>query len=170
VQKVANRANIKVTSVPLGGGVEAGMRAKQVDAAILWRSAATKVGYRRSARRFGSRIRAAADDFGRRCGDARYDRPAQRRAQTLAFSNVESARLHEDARRLDRGVLKKYFDDSNADDKAIAMVYKNFIMKINTDASCAPIGKRRRSNRWRRTPRCEGDQVFTQQFVPVKFR
>ena len=66
--------------------------------------------------------------------------------------------------------LKKYFDDSNADDKAIAMVYKNFIMKINTDGSMRPDWEKTSLESLAgRANMPKADQVFTSQFLPVKF-
>jgi ABC-type nitrate/sulfonate/bicarbonate transport system substrate-binding protein len=172
VQKVATGANIKVTSVPLGGGVEAGMRAKQVDAAILWPLGSYKglvTGDLRAVSDLESALPPTISE-----GVAATQDMIDRRSDVLkrwlsaTSKALDYMKTHEG---WTEAFLKKYFDDSNADDKAIAMVYKNFIMKINTDGIMRPDWEKTSLESMATNAAMpKADQVFTQQFVPVKFR
>jgi NitT/TauT family transport system substrate-binding protein len=172
VQKVAAGANVKVTSVPLGGGVEAGLRAKQVDAAILWPLGSYK-GLVSGDLRAVSDLEAALPPTvseGVAATQDMIDRRSDVLKRWLAATSkaLDYMKTHE---AWTEAFLKKYFDDSNADDKAIAMVYKNFIMKINTDGIMRPDWEKTSlESMAANTAMPKADQVFTQQFVPVKYR
>jgi NitT/TauT family transport system substrate-binding protein len=172
VQQTAKGAHIKVTSVPLGGGVETGLRAKQVDAAILWPLGSYKglvTGELRSISDLEAALPPTISEGVASTQDM-IDRRSDVLKRWLAATSkaLDYMKTHET---WTEAFLKKYFDDSNADDKAIAMVYKNFIMKINTDGSMRPEWEKTSLESLAGTPNPpKAEQVFTSQFVPVKFR
>ncbi len=169
VQKVAGLNGIKVTSVPLGGGVEAGLRSKQVDAAILWPLGSYKglvTGDLRAVSDLESALPPTVSE-GVAASQDIIDKRTDVLKRWLAATSkaLDYMKTHES---WTEAFLKDYFDDSNADDKAIAMVYKNFIMKINTDGAMHPDWEK---TSLESTPAVANmsEQVFTSAFVPVKF-
>ncbi len=170
-QRVAKGANIKVTSVPLGGGVEAGLRAKQVDAAILWPLGSYKglvSGDLRAISDLEAALPPTISEGVAATQDIIDKRPDVLKRWLAATSKaLDYMKSHE---AWSEAFLKKYFDYSNADDKAIAMVYKNFILKINTDGAMHPDWEKTSLESLAATPNMpKADQVFTSQFTPVKF-
>jgi NitT/TauT family transport system substrate-binding protein len=130
VQETARNAKISVTSVPLGGGVAAGLNAKQADAAILWPLFSYKGLTTGALRSLASLETALPPTISEGVGaslDIINKRPEVLRrwlnatAKALAYMQKNESWTET--------FLKKYFDDN--DDKSIAMVYKDFLMKVN---------------------------------------
>lgn len=172
VQEVAAGAGIKVTSVPLGGGVEAGLLAKQVDAAILWPLGSYEglvSGDLRAVSNLESSLPPTISE-GVAATQDMIDKRSDVLRRWLAATSKALAymKTHES---WTEAFLKRYFDDSHANDKAIAMVYKDFIMNINTDGIMRPDWEKTSLKSLASNPNMpKADQVFTSEFVPVKFR
>jgi NitT/TauT family transport system substrate-binding protein len=168
-QKVATASKIRITSVPLGDGVEAGLRAKRVDAAIL-SPVGSYNGLVTGDLRAIADLEAAVPPTVSE-GVAAMQSTIDKRSDVLKRWLVATSKAlnymksHES---WSEAFLKKYLDDGNADDKAIAMVYKNVIMKINTDGVMHADWEKN-SLESLATTAPKRDQVFAQSFTPVKF-
>ena len=170
VQKVTRNAKVSVTSVPLGGGVLAGLKSKQVDAAILWPLFSYKGLISGDLRQLASLESSLGPTISEGVGaslDIIDKRPDVLRRWLAATSKALVYMQHNEA--WTETFLKKYFDDT--DDKAIAMTYHDFIMKIN------PTGEMH--DDWKRTalePPAgiaslpPPERVFSTAFVPVRVR
>ncbi len=134
VQAIAARANIKLTSVALAGSVDAGLRAKQVDAAIEWPLASYKgltTGDLRAVADVEASARPAVVD-GIAVAQSTIDKRSEVLKRWLAATAkaVDYMKSHDD---WTLKFLKRYFDED--DDAAVALVYKNYIMKMNPAGS-----------------------------------
>lgn len=170
VQTVAKTAGISVTSVPLGGGVEAGLRAKQVDAAILWPTGSYKglvSGDLRSVSDLESVLPPTISEGVAASQDLIDKKPDVLRRWLGATSKALAYMQGHESWTV--AFLKRYFDDN--DEKSVEMVYKNFIMHVNADGAMRP--------EWEKTALALGsasgiantlppDQVFSASFTPVK--
>jgi NitT/TauT family transport system substrate-binding protein len=170
VQKMARGAKISVTSVPLGGGVAAGLKAKQVDAAIMWPLFSYKgliTGELRSLVSLESALPPTISEGVGASLDLIQKRPdVLRRWLTATSKALAYMQSHE---QWTETFLKKYFEDN--DDKAIAMVYKDFLMKVN------PTGEMHED--WKKTALelpagvtslPPVDKVFSTAFTPIRLR
>ena len=172
VQKTARNAKIAVTSVPLGGGVLAGLKSKQVDAAIMWPLGSYKgliTGDLRAIADLESALPPTISEGVGASLDIIEKRPDVLKRWLKATSKALAyMQTHET---WTETFLKKYFDDT--DDKSIAMVYKDFLMKVN------PTGEMHAD--WKKTalelpPSAAAqtlppvDKVFSTAFTPVRIR
>jgi ABC-type nitrate/sulfonate/bicarbonate transport system substrate-binding protein len=172
VQRAAKSAGITVTTVPLGGGVEAGLKAKQVDAAILWPLFSYKGlidGDLRSVINLETAIRPTISEGVAASSDIIEKRPDVLRRWLAATSKAIVYMQTHESWTVD--YMKKYFDES--DDRVARMVYKNFIMKIRPDGVM--------QSAWIRdslelgesagiTRTLPADKIFSTSFTPVKTR
>jgi NitT/TauT family transport system substrate-binding protein len=170
VQRVAKDANVNVTSVPLGGGVEQGLRSKKVDAAIMWPLGSYKgighgdlraiVNLQTALGPTISEGVAASDDIISKRPDVLRRWLAATSKGLIYMQQHESWTIT---------FLKKYFDDQ--DDKAVALVYSNFLKSIDPSGSMHAD--------WQKTslqlaaPSVvaslpPADQVFSSAFTPIK--
>ncbi len=135
VQRVAKDAGISVTSVPLGGGVESGLRSKRVDAAILWPLGSYKgVGHgdlrvivnlqTALGPTISEGIAASYDIMNRNGGDV------LRRWLAASSKGLIYMQQH---RPWTETFLKSYFDDQ--DEAAIGLVYSDFLTKVDPGGS-----------------------------------
>lgn len=170
VLSAAKAANITVNTVPLGGGVDAGLRAKQVDAAILWPMYSYKGlinGDFRSIDDLGATMRPTVSEGVAASQDLIEKRPDVLRRWLAATSKtIAYMHAHEG---WTVAFLKRYFSDD--DDRTAKMVYTNFIMKIRTDGimqqdwmkDALALGSSTGINSTVST-----DSVFTTAFIPIK--
>lgn len=137
VQVAAKAAGITVTNVPLGGGVLAGIRAKQVDAGIL----SAPQSYKALA---SGDLRVAADlepllppsvSEGVTASDAFIEQKPDALRRWLAATSkaLVYMQTHES---WSVAFIRRYDDDN--DDRAATLTFKNFIMKINPDGAMRP--------------------------------
>ncbi|HXF34480.1 MAG TPA: ABC transporter substrate-binding protein [Candidatus Acidoferrales bacterium] len=172
VQRAAKNAGITVTTVPLGGGVDAGLRAKQVDAAILWPLFSYKGlvdGDLRSIINLETALRPTVSEGVAASADLIEKRPDVLRRWLAATSKAVVYMQGHESWTVD--YLKKYFDES--DDRVARLVYRNFIMKIRPDGAMQPA--------WEQDALELGaaagvahvlpaDKVFSTAFTPIKSR
>ncbi len=169
VQRVAADAKISVTSVPLGGGVEAGLRSKKVDAAILWPLGSYKglghgdlrvvINLRNALGPTVSEGVAASDDLITKRPDA------LRRWLTATSRGLIYMQQHES---WTVSFLKSYFDDQ--DEKAIELVYSDFLKSI--DPASTMHGDWEKTSLQLAAPNLvaslpPANQVFTSAFTPI---
>jgi len=138
VQRAAAKAGITVQTVPLGAtAVAPALKAKQVDAAILWPVFSYKGlanGDFRSIVNLGATVEPSVSEGWAATNEIIEKRPdALRRwleanAKTIAYLNS-----HEDWA---IAFLKRYFDEN--DDSVIKLVYEDFIKHINPDGVMKP--------------------------------
>lgn len=172
VQRCAKDANVNVTSVPLGGGVEEGLRAKKVDAAILWPLGSYKGlvhGDLRSILSLRTALGPTISEGVVASDDLITKRPdALRRFLAATSKGLVYMQQNES---WTVAFLKRYFDDQ--DDKAVAQVYSDFLKSVD------PSGDMHAD--WQKTslqlaaPNIvaslpPADQVFSSAFTPVKVR
>jgi ABC-type nitrate/sulfonate/bicarbonate transport system substrate-binding protein len=172
VQQVAKTAGISVTTIPLGGGVEPGLRAKQVDAAILWPLGSYKgltSGELRSLADLESMLPATVSEGVAASDDLITNHPDVLRRWLAATS--KALRYMQTHELWSVQFLKRYFDDP--DDKTARMVVDHFINKIPVDGAMRP--------EWMRQALTLGaasgisttlsvDRVFSTAFTPVPVR
>ena len=137
VQRVAKSAKISMTSVPLDAGVQNGLMAKRVDAAVLWAPASYQG-------LMGGELRALVDlaaaipptvSEGIAASQAMIDkRPLVLRRWLAATSNA--VRYMQNNQIWSEKFLKRYLGDS--DDQSVHMVYENVIMKIGVAGTMHP--------------------------------
>jgi NitT/TauT family transport system substrate-binding protein len=171
VNRVARLSGISVNTIPLGGGgVLPGLKAKQVDAAILWPLYSYKGivdGSLRPVVDLGAKLPpsisegvAASDELIEKKPDV-LKRWLSATAKTLAYMQG-----HED---WSVKFLGGYFDES--DPRVLDMVYKEFIMKIHADGNMQPdwmkdsLANDAFTGGEHALPQ---DKVFTTAFVPIK--
>ena len=169
-QRVAANAKITVQSVPLGGGVEAGLRSKKVDAAILWPLGSYKglghgdlrsiIGLQAALGPTVSEGICASDNLISKRPDV------LRRWLAATSRGLAYMQQHES---WTIAFLKKYFDDQ--DEKAIGLVYTDFLKNI--DPSGSMHADWQKSSLQLGAPNVvaslpPADQVFSPAFTPIK--
>jgi NitT/TauT family transport system substrate-binding protein len=171
VQRAATQANITVQTVPLGApAVMPALKAKQVDAAILWPVFSYKGiadGDFRSIDDLGATFEPSVSEGWAATNDIIEKRPdvlrrwLEANAKTLAYMKT-----HED---WTIKFLKHYFDEQ--DDRVIKLVYDNFIKNISPDGVMKP--------EWMKASldlaasanfatKLTVEQVYSTKFTPVK--
>lgn len=137
VQRVARSLKIRMTSVPLDAGVEAGLRAKRVDAAVLWPPASyggLMDGDLRALVDLEAALPPTVSEGIAASSDLIDRRPDVLRRWLSATSNaIRYMQGNED---WSEGFLKRYYGD--ADDQSIDMLYRNVILKINPSGAMHP--------------------------------
>jgi NitT/TauT family transport system substrate-binding protein len=132
VHRVASIEGISVNTVPLGGGVVPGVKAKQVDAAIVWPIYSYKSiadGSLLSIYSLGDKLPPSISEGIAASGDL-VNKQVDVLKRWLAATSMTVAYMqaHED---WSEKFLKDYFKESN--DQVVAAVYKDFIMNIRPD-------------------------------------
>ena len=171
VQRAAAQAKITVQTIPLGApAVMPALKAKQVDAAILWPVFSYKGladGDFRSIDDLGATFEPSVSEGWAATGDIIEKRPdvlrrwLEANAKTLAYMKT-----HED---WTIKFLKHYFDEQ--DDHVIKLVYDNFIKNISPDGVMKP--------EWMQASldlaananlgtKLTVEQVYSTKFTPVK--
>jgi NitT/TauT family transport system substrate-binding protein len=169
-QRVTKDAGVTVTSVPLGGGVEAGLRSKKVDAAILWPLGSYKGIGHGDLRPIINLHNALGPTISE--GVAASDEIMTKRPDVLRRWLAATSRgliymqQHES---WTVSFLKKYFDDQ--DDKAVELVYSDFLKSI--DPSGSMHGDWQKTSLSLAAPNIvaslpPADQVFSSAFTPIK--
>lgn len=171
VQRAAAKAGIKVQTVPLGApAVMPALKAKQVDAAILWPIFSYKGladGDFRSVDDLGATMEPSVSEGWAASGDIIQNRPAVLNRWLEANSKaIVYMQTHEDWA---IAFLKRYFDEK--DDHVVKFVLDNFIKRINPDGVMQP--------QWMQASlelaasagmetKLTTDQVFSTAFTPIK--
>jgi len=171
VQRAAAKAGIKVQTVPLGApAVMPALKAKQVDAAILWPIFSYKGiadGDFRSIDDLGATFEPSVSE-----GWAATDNLIQKRPDVLRrwleanAKTIVYMQSHED---WTVAFLKKYFDEK--DDQVVKLVFKNFIMRINPDGVMKPEWMQASLNLATSAgmqTKLTADQIFSTAFTPIK--
>jgi NitT/TauT family transport system substrate-binding protein len=131
-QSAAKISNVSINTVPLGGGVVPGLKAKQVDAAIVWPIYSYKSMTDKSLRPIFS----LSDNLppsiseGIAASNAMINQHKEALGRWLAATSltVTYMQSHEE---WSETFLKDYFKEDNAD--VVAAVYNDFIMNIRAD-------------------------------------
>ncbi len=136
--RVASIAGISVNTVPLGGGgVVPGVKAKQVDAAIVWPIFSYKAiveGSLRPVFSLGERLPASVSEGMAATRDMIDNRPEVLKRWLAATSEtITYMQSHES---WTEDFLKEYFKEDNP--QVLKEVYKDFIMKIRADGLMKP--------------------------------
>jgi ABC-type nitrate/sulfonate/bicarbonate transport system substrate-binding protein len=131
-QRVATIAGITVNTVPLGGGVVPGVKAKQVDAAIVWPIFSYKSISDNSLRpifSLGDKLPPSISE-GVAVSNDLIDKHADvlKRWLTATSMTITYMQTHED---WSETFLKDYFKENS--DEVVTAVYKDFIMDIRAD-------------------------------------
>ena len=171
VQRAAAKAGITVQTVPLGApAVMPALKAKQVDAAILWPIFSYKGladGDFRSIDDLGATFEPSVSEGWAASNDIIQKRPAVLRRWLEANSKaIVYMQSHEDWA---IGFLKHYFDEK--DDHVVKLVIDNFIKRINPDGVMKP--------EWMQASlelaasagmetKLTADQIFSTAFTPIK--
>lgn len=171
VQQAAAKAAIKVRTVPLGApAVMPALRAKQVDAAILWPIFSYKGiadGDFRSIDDLGATMEPSVSEGWAASRDMTQNRPAVlRRWLEANAKTIIYLQSHEDWAIT---FLKHYFDEK--DDHVVKLVVDKFIKNINADGVMKP--------QWMKTSmelaassgmetKLTADQIFSTAFTPIK--
>lgn len=137
LQRVAKSANITMTSVPLDAGVENGLMAKRVDAAVLGPPASYQGlmgGELRALVDLGASIPATVSEGIAASAEMIDKRPDVLRRWLSATSNA--VRYMQNNQIWSEKFLKRYLGDS--DDQSVHMVYENVIMKIGIAGTMHP--------------------------------
>ncbi len=171
VQQAAKKAGITVQSIPLGAAaVMPALKAKQVDAAILWPTFSYKGlvdGDFRSIDDLGATMESSVSEGWAATNELIQKRPAvlhrwlEANAKAIAYMQA-----HED---WSIKFLKDYFDEKN--ERVIKMVFDNFIVHINPDGVMKP--------EWIKTSlelaassgskeKLVPEQIFSNEFTPIK--
>src|SRR5262249_3748313 len=132
--RVASLSGITVETVPLGGGVVPGVKAKQVDAAIVWPMFSYKSmvdGSLRQVFSLGEKLPPSVSEGMAALDDMIEKRPALLKRWLAATAETISHMQADEA--WTEGFLKEYFKEDNQ--QAIELVYKQFIMHIRADGS-----------------------------------
>ncbi len=136
--RVASLAGISVNTVPLGGGgVVAGVKAKQVDAAIVWPIFSYKAiveGSLRPVFSLGEKLPASVSEGMAATQDMIDNRPELLKRWLAATSETITYMQSHEAWTED--FLKEYFKEDNP--QVLKAVYKDFIMKIRADGLMKP--------------------------------
>jgi NitT/TauT family transport system substrate-binding protein len=171
VQRAAAKAGITVQTVPLGApAVMPALKAKQVDAAILWPIFSYKGiadGDFRSVDDLGATMEPSVSEGWAATADLIQNRPAvlhrwlEANAKTIVYMQT-----HED---WTVAFLKHYFDEQ--DDQVVKLVFEKFIMRINPDGVMKP--------EWMQASlelatsagmetKLTTEQIFSTAFTPIK--
>jgi len=171
VQRAAAKAGIAVQTIPLGAAaVMPALKARQVDAAILWPVFSYKGiadGDFRSILDLGATMEPSVSEGWAVTSEIMQKRPAVLRhwleanAKTVAYMQT-----HED---WTNKFLKNYFEEK--DDRVVKLVYDNFIKRINPDGVMQP--------EWIKASlelaasagseiKLPPDQIFSSEFTPIK--
>lgn len=171
VQRAATQAKITVQTIPLGApAVMPALKAKQVDAAILWPVFSYKGladGDFRSIDDLGATFEPSVSEGWAATGDIIEKRPdvlrrwLEANAKTLAYMKT-----HED---WTIQFLKHYFDEQ--DDRVIKLVYDNFIKNISPDGVMKPEWMQASLNLAASAnlgTKLTVEQVYSTKFTPIK--
>jgi NitT/TauT family transport system substrate-binding protein len=171
VQRAAAKAGITAQTVPLGAAaVMPALKAKQVDAAILWPIFSYKGiadGDFRSIDDLGATMEASVSEGWAASNSLIQKRPAvlhqwlEANAKAIIYMQE-----HED---WTIGFLKRYFEEQ--DDHVVKLVFDNFIKRINPDGVMKP--------EWMQASlelsasagmetKLTADQIFSTEFTPIK--
>jgi ABC-type nitrate/sulfonate/bicarbonate transport system substrate-binding protein len=130
--RVAAMSNVSINTVPLGGGVVPGLKAKQVDAAVVWPIYSYKSIIDRSLEpifSLGDNLPPSISEGVAVSGDMINKHPDTLKRWLFATSmTVSYMQSHED---WTESFLKEYFKEDNVD--VARTVYKDFIMNIRAD-------------------------------------
>jgi ABC-type nitrate/sulfonate/bicarbonate transport system substrate-binding protein len=171
VQQAAAKAGITVQTIPLGApAVMPALKAKQVDAAILWPIFSYQGladGDFRSVDNLGATMEPSVSEGWAASSDLIQKHPAVLRRWLEANAKaIIYMQTHED---WTTAFLKKYFDEK--DDHVIKLVIDNFIKHINPNGVMKP--------QWMQTSlalaasagmktKLTADQIFSTEFTPIK--
>jgi NitT/TauT family transport system substrate-binding protein len=171
VQRAAAKAGITVQTIPLGApAVMPALKAKQVDAAILWPIFSYKGiadGDFRSIDDLGATMEASVSEGWAASNEMIQNRPAVLRRWLEANARtIVYLQSHDDWA---IGFLKGYFDEK--DDHVVKLVLDNFIKRINPDGVMKP--------EWMQASlalaasagmetKLRVDQIFSSAFTPIK--
>jgi NitT/TauT family transport system substrate-binding protein len=171
VQQVAAKAGITVQTIPLGASaVMPALKAKQVDAAILWPIFSYKGladGDFRSIDDLGATMEPSVSEGWAASNELIQNRPAVLRRWLEA--NAKAIVYLQSHENWAIGFLKHYFDEK--DDDVIKLVLDNFIRRINPDGVMKP--------EWMKASldlaasagmetKLTADQIFSTAFTPIK--
>jgi NitT/TauT family transport system substrate-binding protein len=137
VQRVAKTLKITMTSVPLDAGVEAGLKARRVDAAVIWPPASYQGlmdGDLRALVDLEAALPPTISEGIAASSDMIDKRPDVLRRWLSATTNA--VRYMQNNAGWSEDFLKRYLGD--ADDQSVDMVYRNVIMKINPSGAMHP--------------------------------
>ncbi len=171
VQRAAAKAGITVQTIPLGAAaVMPALKAKQVDAAILWPVFSYKGladGDFRSIDDLGATMEPSVSEGWAVTSEIMQKRPAVLRRWLEANAKaIVYMQTHED---WSIKFLKNYFDER--DDRVVRLVYDNFIKRINPDGVMRP--------EWIKASldlaasagteiKLAPEQIFSMEFTPIK--
>jgi len=171
VQRAATKAGIKVQTVPLGApAVMPALKAKQVDAAILWPIFSYKGiadGDFRSLDDLGATMEPSVSEGWAATADLIDKHPAvlhrwlEANAKTIIYMQT-----HED---WTITFLKHYFDEQ--DDNVVKLVIDKFIKHMNPDGAMRPEWKQaslKLAASAGMETKLTADQIFSDAFTPVK--
>jgi NitT/TauT family transport system substrate-binding protein len=170
-QRAAKKAGVKVNTIPLGAAaVMPALKAKQVDAAILWPVFSYKglaEGDFRSVDDLGATMESSVSEGWAASSEIMQKRPEVLRRWLEANAKaIAYMQTHED---WSLKFLKNYFDEKN--DRAIKLVYDNFIMHINPDGAMKPEwikASLELASDLGKPIKLSADQIFSQAFTPIK--
>jgi NitT/TauT family transport system substrate-binding protein len=173
VQRAAAKAGITVQTIPLGTpAVMPALKAKQVDAAILWPIFSYKGladGDFRSIDDLGATMEPSVSEGWAASNEIIQNRAAVLRRWLEANSRaIVYLQTHEDWA---IAFLKRYFDEK--DDHVVKLVLDNFIKRINPDGVMKP--------EWRAaslelaasvgmSTKLSADQIFSSTFTPIELK
>jgi NitT/TauT family transport system substrate-binding protein len=168
--RVASVAGIKVNTVPLGGGVVAGIKAKQVDAAIIWPIFSYKAMTEKSLRpvfSLGEKLPPSISE-GIAVTQDMIDKHPEVLKRWLAATSATIAYMqsHEE---WTEDFLKEYFKESNP--QVLKAVFKNFIMHIhaNGEMKKAWMEDALQAAKFLGDDKpLSPDKIFTEAFTPIK--
>lgn len=130
--RVAALSNVSINTVPLGGGVVPGLKAKQVDAAVVWPIYSYKSIIDKSLEpifSLGDNLPPSISEGVAVSGDMINKHPDVLKRWLLATSmTVSYMQSHED---WTESWLKEYFKEDNVE--VARTVYKDFIMNVRAD-------------------------------------
>ena len=171
VQRAAAKAGIKVQTVPLGApAVMPALKAKQVDASILWPIFSYKGiadGDFRSIDDLGATMEPSVSEGWAATADLIEKRPAvlhrwlEANAKAIVYMQT-----HED---WTTAFLKHYFDEQ--DGKVVKLVVDKFIKRINPDGFMKPEWKQdalKLAASVGMETKLTADQIFSAAFTPIK--
>lgn len=171
VTAAAKRAGITVQTVPLGApGVLPGLKAKQVDAAILWPLITYQGltdGSLRSVDDLGKTMAPSVSEGWAVSLDMIQHHPAVLRRWLRANAKALIYMKHHESWAV--AFLEKYFD--NKDKRVATLAYTNFIMHIPNDGVMKPAWQKASLDLAKdvgMTGLLPPDQVFSSAFTPVK--
>ena len=173
VQRAAAKAGITVQAIPLGApAVMPALKAKQVDAAILWPIFSYKGladGDFRSIDDLGATMEPSVSEGWAASNELIQNRPAVLRRWLEANAKAIVYLQSHENENWAIGFLKHYFDEK--DDHVIKLVLDNFIRRINPDGVMKP--------EWMKASldlaasagmetKLTADQIFSTAFTPIK--